>query len=174
MFNVIHKSGYDIISGSSGNEKSMDWNSYGRFFVQSGSNGVCVDQMHGSYGALPQFPKCFVRDLVINFFIGRTLEVSKVRFDPAFKRTGHVHYFIDALRNLRIAYCPELYTLNDPGHCDPTHWHKDQRTDLCHQYAQGRYPPQVWTRTGVIKILQNQGITLKMIQKIKKKNYKLP
>ena len=78
MFDTIRKSGYDIISGSTGNDKTLDWTLRGRFFVQPGLNGACVDHLYGSYGTIPEFPKCFVRDLVINFFIGRTLELSKV------------------------------------------------------------------------------------------------
>ena len=87
-----------------------------------------------------------MRDLVVNFFVGRTLEVSRVRFDTAFKRTGHVHFFLDALSHLRIAWCPEFYVLNDPGHCDPAHWNKKLREDECYQYANGRYPEKVWTK----------------------------
>ena len=66
MFNVINKSGYDIIAGSSGKEQTeADWpkefSSSGRLFVQQGKNGMCVDHMHGAYGKLPGFPNCFVR-----------------------------------------------------------------------------------------------------------------
>ena len=92
---------------------------------------------------------CF-RDFVINFFIGRTREVAGVGFDVAFKRTGHVAFFIDALSKLRVAWCPEFYVLNDPGHCDPTHWNKTLRTGTCNQFDKGRHPATVWTKRDAI------------------------
>ena len=146
MFNVIEKSGFDIIAGSAGQKSLLDWIKGGRFTVRPGLAGPCVDQIQGSYGRLPNFPKCFVRDLVLNFFIGRTLEVSKVRFDPSYKRMGHIAFFLDALNKLRIAWCPEYYVLNDPGHCDRTYWHEELRVGECGQYDAGRHPPQIWTR----------------------------
>ena len=43
----------------------------------------------GNYGRLPNYESCLVLDVTPNFFIGRTLPVSGIRFDPKFKRTGH-------------------------------------------------------------------------------------
>ena len=52
----------------------------------------------GNYGKLPNYESCLVLDVTPNFFIGRTIPVSGIRFDPKFKRTGHTQagFQIDA------------------------------------------------------------------------------
>ena len=58
LFEVIEESEFDIVAGSSGAD--TQWNSMGRFWIQPGKDGACTDQVHGSYGTLPNFPQCFV------------------------------------------------------------------------------------------------------------------
>ena len=52
---------------------------------------------------MPGHQECFVRDIIKNYFIGRTSTVSAVRMDPHFARSGHKEFFLDAFGDLRIA-----------------------------------------------------------------------
>ena len=52
---------------------------------------------------LPGYEKCQACDIVINFFIARTLTAGAVRMDGLFKQIGHQEYFLDGIGKLRIA-----------------------------------------------------------------------
>ena len=53
--------------------------------------------------ALPGYEKCQASDIILNFFIARTLTAGTVRMDGLFKQIAHREYFLDGIGKLRIA-----------------------------------------------------------------------
>ena len=53
--------------------------------------------------ALPGYEKCQASDIILNFFIARTLTAGTIRMDGLFKQIAHREYFIDGIGKLRIA-----------------------------------------------------------------------
>ena len=119
LFRIIEASGFDIVGGVTQQPGINEWLSYGSFNLDFSNDGVCFNEFQGQYGFLPGFEKegCVVQDLAANFFIGRTLAASTIRFDPQFKRTGHTQWFLDAYTTLRIAVCPNIVIINDNQCC---------------------------------------------------------
>ena len=53
--------------------------------------------------ALPGYEKCQASDIILNFFIARTLTAGTIRMDGLFKQISHREYFLDGIGKLRIA-----------------------------------------------------------------------
>ena len=53
--------------------------------------------------ALPGYEKCQASDIILNFFIARTLTAGTIRMDGLFKQIAHREYFLDGIGKLRIA-----------------------------------------------------------------------
>ena len=57
--------------------------------------------------------KYFLVDITLNFFLGRTDMLRKVRWDADLKINTHTQFFYDAKReNARVAYCPNVHILH--------------------------------------------------------------
>ena len=52
--------------------------------------------------ALPGYENCQASDIVLNFFIARTLTAGTVRMDGLFKQIAHREFFLDGIGKLRI------------------------------------------------------------------------
>ena len=112
LLEVIDESGYDLIGGevlrdlrpeAKGVPSKTVWDKFGHFDLTRSAEGFCYFRGKLEIQSLPGFPKCVVRDISKNYFIGRISTVSTVRMDPHFARTGHKEFFLDALGELRIA-----------------------------------------------------------------------
>ena len=53
--------------------------------------------------SLPGYEKCQASDIILNFFIARTLTAGTIRMDGLFKQIAHREYFLDGIGKLRIA-----------------------------------------------------------------------
>ena len=53
--------------------------------------------------ALPGYERCQASDIILNFFIARTLTAGTVRMDGLFKQIAHREFFLDGIGKLRIA-----------------------------------------------------------------------
>ena len=56
-----------------------------------------------SISALPEYEKCQASDIILNFFIARTLTAGTIRMDGLFKQIAHREFFLDSIGKLRIA-----------------------------------------------------------------------
>ena len=100
---IITETGFDIIGGGVGQNTVSSWANIARYEITRGSTGHCITRRNGFYGTLQKYPECSVGDLVLNFYIARTLTAGAIRFDPLFTRIAHQEYFLDATGKLRIA-----------------------------------------------------------------------
>ncbi|XP_077869240.1 beta-1,4 N-acetylgalactosaminyltransferase 1-like [Saccoglossus kowalevskii] len=109
----------DIVAGifeKSHGQISVD--SYFQIFDISKSEnfGSCLVRKRGAHRKLSykKFPQCYMTDVVLNFFMGKTQSVRKIGFDPEFQRVAHSEFFIDALGELRIAVCLDVSIKHKP------------------------------------------------------------
>ena len=92
-----------MIGGGVGGTHHDAWGRHGKYTIKHGSSGYCVNRDDGFYGTLAGYENCQVADIVLNFFIARTLTAGTIRFDPLFRQMAHREYFLDAIGKLRIA-----------------------------------------------------------------------
>ena len=109
LLEVIEETGYDIIGGEvikpnqTESENADKWDEMGRFDLKRSADGFCYYRGPMKLPPFEKYPECSVRDIVLNYFIGRISTAGGVRMDPHFSRTGHKEFFLDALGELRIA-----------------------------------------------------------------------
>ncbi|XP_070552379.1 beta-1,4 N-acetylgalactosaminyltransferase 2-like [Ptychodera flava] len=73
--------------------------------VEGDESGDCLIRNLGSHRTLKNYPRCYRSDIVINFFMAKTLSVKRIGFDPEYSRVGHTEFFIDGLGQLSVAIC---------------------------------------------------------------------
>ncbi|XP_028834220.1 beta-1,4 N-acetylgalactosaminyltransferase 1-like isoform X2 [Denticeps clupeoides] len=96
----------DIVSAAVGKNSFSH-----RITYEEGDDGEggCLQRYNGPLKEpIPGFPQCFLSNVVINFFLGRSDSVRKVSFDPQLKRAAHSQFFIDGLGDLLIASCSHV------------------------------------------------------------------
>ncbi|XP_070556244.1 beta-1,4 N-acetylgalactosaminyltransferase 1-like [Ptychodera flava] len=72
-------------------------------------DGHCINRVYNSrHGYLEEYPECEIADEIPNAFMGRTLEVRSIGFDPMLERVGHYEFMLDALGKLRIVCCKDV------------------------------------------------------------------
>ena len=107
LLEIIEESGYDIIGGEvvkpNQTEHFDKWDQMARFYLTRSPDGFCYYRGKFDLPPMEKYPNCSVRDIVLNYFIGRVSTAGGVRMDPHFSRTGHKEFFLDALGELRIA-----------------------------------------------------------------------
>merc|ERR1712131_44693 len=131
FLDVIENTGFDPIGGLVGGESMIvgpsnsffnNWLNYGNYKIKKGASGNCISREFGFRGPLPGYEKCQACDIVINFFIARTLTAGTVRMDGLFKQIGHQEYFLDGIGKLRIAVCGDIHIGHD-SQC--TNWERN-------------------------------------------------
>ncbi|XP_070554747.1 beta-1,4 N-acetylgalactosaminyltransferase 2-like [Ptychodera flava] len=71
-------------------------------------NGDCLFRKPGSHRKLKNYPQCNRADVVVNFFMAKTLSVRRIGFDPEYQRLGHTEFFMDGLGHLSVATCSDV------------------------------------------------------------------
>ncbi|XP_077170362.1 beta-1,4 N-acetylgalactosaminyltransferase 2 isoform X2 [Paroedura picta] len=103
LVDVLENTNLDVVGGRlEGNDFKF------KIFYEEGDDGSCLHIRSGSYGPLEGFPNCVVTNAVVNFFLARTEESSRVGFDPKLQRVAHTEYFMDGLGNLLVGSCSDV------------------------------------------------------------------
>ncbi|XP_077991432.1 beta-1,4 N-acetylgalactosaminyltransferase 1-like [Glandiceps talaboti] len=72
-------------------------------------DGYCVNRIYNAkHGYLEDYPECEIADEIPNAFMGRTLSVRSVGFDPMLDRIGHYEFLFDAFGKLGIVCCKDV------------------------------------------------------------------
>nr|XP_002737791.1 PREDICTED: beta-1,4 N-acetylgalactosaminyltransferase 1-like [Saccoglossus kowalevskii] len=72
-------------------------------------DGYCVNRVFNArHSYLDEYPDCELADEIPNAFLGRTLSVRSVGFDPMLDRVGHYEFLFDAMGKLKIASCKNV------------------------------------------------------------------
>ncbi|XP_077984566.1 beta-1,4 N-acetylgalactosaminyltransferase 2-like [Glandiceps talaboti] len=140
----------DIVGGvlASGEGRDVELKNYQeRMRFEGGDMGHCVYRKSGVYRKLRNYPQCRVTNMVLNFFMAKTLSVRNIGFDPQFERVGHWEFFLAGLGYLRVASCsdfiakhcrslPEKYNIYRNKMVDPTYKYKKEQYTLFKHYLQ--------------------------------------
>ncbi|CAG5096369.1 Oidioi.mRNA.OKI2018_I69.XSR.g14585.t1.cds [Oikopleura dioica] len=120
MVYVAESTGFDIIGGALDNHVRGGWAKEDFIDIRSGNDGYCFRRKRYRNFDLPGFEQeCQVVDVIENFFLARTNTVGKIRFDPEFENKGHREFFIDAIGELRVAWCSKPLILHK-NNCVPS------------------------------------------------------
>ncbi|XP_077984564.1 beta-1,4 N-acetylgalactosaminyltransferase 2-like [Glandiceps talaboti] len=101
----------DIVGGvlSSGYGRHVKMSKYDKTLeIEDGDNGFCLYRKTGVHRKLQNYPQCHVTNIVLNFFMAKTLSVRNIGFDPQFERVGHWEFFLDGYGYLRVASCSDF------------------------------------------------------------------
>ncbi|XP_077984300.1 beta-1,4 N-acetylgalactosaminyltransferase 2-like [Glandiceps talaboti] len=109
----------DIVGGvlASGEGRHVKMSTFDKTLViEDGDNGFCVYGKAGVHRKLQNYPQCHVTNIVINFFMAKTLSVRNIGFDPQFERVGHWEFFLDGYGYLRVASCSDFIANHHRSH----------------------------------------------------------
>ncbi|XP_029946003.1 beta-1,4 N-acetylgalactosaminyltransferase 2-like [Salarias fasciatus] len=99
----------DMVGGSVEGDTGSRF--YFSFLYEEGDEeeGGCLTRKYGlKFHPLPDFPKCFLDQGVVNFFLARTDAVRRVGFDIRLQRVAHSEFFMDGLGSLMVATCKDV------------------------------------------------------------------
>ncbi|XP_077984568.1 beta-1,4 N-acetylgalactosaminyltransferase 2-like [Glandiceps talaboti] len=109
----------DIVGGvlSIGYGRHVKMSKYDKTLeIEDGDNGFCVYGKAGVHRKLRNYPQCHVTNIVLNFFMAKTLSVRNIGFDPQFERVGHWEFFLDGYGYLRVASCSDFIANHHQSH----------------------------------------------------------
>ncbi len=99
--------------------------------LEIADNGQELRMRKGSHGPVPGFEAdCTRHDIVLNFFVGRTVRVREMGgWDARLKMGEHQDFFLRAKRaQLGVAVCPTYAAaLHDQDHTNPNYKQKRMR-----------------------------------------------
>ncbi|XP_077984563.1 beta-1,4 N-acetylgalactosaminyltransferase 2-like [Glandiceps talaboti] len=140
----------DIVGGvlSIGKERDVEMSTFDKTLkIEDGDMGFCVYRKSGVHRKLRNYPQCHVTNIVLNFFMAKTLSVRNIGFDPHFERVGHSEFFFDGFGYLRVATCSDFIANHRPSRpkkymryrnrqVDPTDEHRNVQYILYKNYLQ--------------------------------------